>query len=155
SVSGVNSLWFGGNVSRFATTRPLNLTAGGLISFYLRFANGGGFPWEMADLPDEGVVLEYSVNDGSNWVEIARFTDETFRAWTQSFLPIPPQAQTAPVLLRWRQLNNSGDQNDHWALDDVRVRAVTGPPQILAQPNPVSAIVGADVQFSVSAAGTQ
>ncbi|MEY2407978.1 MAG: hypothetical protein QOF48_648, partial [Verrucomicrobiota bacterium] len=56
SVSPPNSLWFGGDGDRFAVTRPLNTSVGGLISFYLRLADGSlGANWENVDLPDEGV----------------------------------------------------------------------------------------------------
>jgi len=63
---------FGGTGSRYAITRPLNTSQGANIEFYLRIANGTSYPWEKADLPGEGIVLEYSTNGGSNWVQMAR-----------------------------------------------------------------------------------
>src|SRR5439155_23434062 len=72
SISGSNSLWFGGNGSRFAVTRPLNTANGGTVQFYLRIASGSLFPWEHADLPGEGIVVESSTNNGISWSQLGR-----------------------------------------------------------------------------------
>lgn len=133
SVSGVNSLWFGDGGTRHATTRPLDTSPGGVISFSLRLASGSSSPWEQVDaLPAEGVVLECSVNGGTTWTELGRYANTTYYAWTPVTLSIPSGARAASTLLRWRQLAHSGAVYDHWALDDVRVDTsgggVTPPP---------------------------
>ena len=134
SVSGANALWFGGDGPRQAVTRTVNVASGGLVNFQLRLAGGASAPWEQVDLPEEGVVLEYSADRGSNWVEQARYDTPAFFAWTALSVTIPPAAQTAATLFRWRQLSHSGAGYDHWALDDVSIVAVCTPPLVLSQP---------------------
>ena len=112
-----NSLWFGGDGSRFATTQALDTRAGGGVSFQLALANGAANPWEAAD-PGEEVVLEYS-NDGTNYVQFAGPYNN--RAWQKFVLTIPAAAQTMATQFRFRQLANSGAAYDNWAIDDVQV----------------------------------
>jgi hypothetical protein len=130
SVSPVNSLWFGDSGSRFAITRSLNTTAGGAMSFYLRIAAGSSSTWETADLPGEGIVLEYSVNNGTSWNIIGTYDTTIYNSWTLVQMPIPAAAQAASVLFRWRQLSHSGSGLDHWALDDVRINTVPTTPTV-------------------------
>lgn len=154
SVSAPNSLWFGSDTVREAVSRPLDTTAGGLITFSLRLADGGGNPWEQADfLPQEGVVLEYSVTGGSNWTEIAAMDTQQYYSWTLTAVPIPPGAQSLSTLLRWRQRSHSGPGFDHWALDNVRVRPVTGPPEIFSHPQSQTILVNGTATFSAVVAG--
>lgn len=120
-VSGVNSLWFGDSGTRHATTRPLDTSVGGVISFYIRLASGSSFPWEQVDLPSEGIVLESSVNGGSAWTELGRYATTNYYNWTSVTSSIPTVARSAATLFRWRQLSHSGSSFDHWALDDVQI----------------------------------
>jgi len=154
SVSGVNSLWFGDGGSRFATTIPVNTIIGGTISFWLRIAGGGASPWEKADLPGEGIVLEYSVNNGASWGNLGTYDTDNYTNWTWVQMAIPAGAQAASANFRWRQLSNSGTCCDHWALDDVAVATGPQPPVILLQPQNRTALTGASVTFSVTATGT-
>jgi hypothetical protein len=154
AVSPVNSGWFGGDGSRSITTIPLNTTSGGIVSFYLRIANGVSFPWETADLPGEGIVLEYSVNSGTTWVNIGTYNTSAYFVWTNIQTSIPVAAQSGATLLRWRQLSNSGASFDHWALDDIRVSAAPTAPTISAQPQSKSVGVGSNATFTVSVVGS-
>ena len=153
-VSGPNSLWFGDAGSRYAASRSVNTTQGGVVNFWLRIADGGGFPWEQADLPDEGIVLEYSVNSGGSWVEFGRYDTATYNAWTHVTVDIPVAAQTGNTQFRWRQLSNSGECCDHWALDDVGVNVVPRQPMITTQPANQTVPVGGSATFSVTATGS-
>src|SRR6185503_2696293 len=114
SVSGVNSLWFGDAGSRFAATIPMDTSAGGTINFYLRLGSGGVAPWEMVDLPGEGIVLEYSTNNGASWTVMGTYNTTTFYSWTQVTTAIPPGAFSPATEFRWRQLTHSGTCCDHW-----------------------------------------
>ncbi|MCX6922096.1 MAG: immunoglobulin domain-containing protein [Verrucomicrobia bacterium] len=154
SVSGSNSLWFGGTGSRFAATVPLNTANGGSIRFYLRLSSGSSYPWERVDLPGKGIVLEYSINGGTNWVEMGRYASSAYYSWTKFSVPIPAGAQVASAQFRWRQLSNSGASYDHWALDDVMVLAGLAAPTIIAQPQSRVVLVGEAATFSVAATGT-
>jgi hypothetical protein len=152
-VSSSNSLWFGGAGSRFATTATLNTSAGGMISFYLRLASGASSTWETVDLPSEGVVVEYSVNGGTNWVNIATYDTSAYTTWTFRQLSIPVGAQSNATQFRWRQLSNSGSGTDNWALDDVQITGPV-PPVIVAQPQTRTAYVGDSTIFSVAVTGS-
>jgi hypothetical protein len=126
-ISSPNALWFGDAGSRFATTRPLNTSGGGTVSFHIRLADGGSWPWEQADiLPDEGVVLEASIDGGLTWTTLGSYDTTTYYSWQAISLPIPPAAKAAATCFRWRQKSHSGWEYDHWVLDDVLV--VTGLP---------------------------
>ena len=154
SLSGVNSLWFGGDGSRYAVSRALNTAGGGAVDFYLRIADGSSYPWEMADLPGEGIVLEYSTNGGSAWVEMGRYDTAAYFNWTHLSVSVPVAAQTASTQFRWRQLSNSGASYDHWALDDVAV--ITIPQLALTCPSNLVVTAGAGqcaaiATFTVSA----
>ncbi len=155
SVSGANSLWFGGDGgSRFAESRPLDTHAGGTVEFYLRIASSNAEPWEIADLPDEGIVLEYSINDGVNWIEMGRYDTSFYTNWTPVVVDLPLAAQTFATRVRWRQLFSSGACCDHWALDDVAV--VTGPrlPRFTVQPANQAVLPGTNVTLVSAATGT-
>jgi Reelin subrepeat B/Bacterial Ig domain/Immunoglobulin domain/Immunoglobulin I-set domain len=155
SVSGANSLWFGGDGSRYATTRPLDTTSGGTISFQLRISDGNDPNWEQADLPGEGVVLEYSLDGGANWVNLATYDTTAYSAWSAQLLPIPVAAEAPGVLFRWRQLNNSGTGLDHWAIDDVIIAVGPSAPSIFQEPSDLTAAAGGTAVFRVVASGSQ
>lgn len=154
AVSDSNSLWFGAAGSRFATTRPLDTSGGGTISFFLRLADGSSSTWELADLPDEGVVFEYSADDGTTWAELGRYTNSLYTSWTQVQLGIPAAAQGPATLFRWRQLANSGTGFDHWALDDITIVSRTGPPEALVVPSLKTVFVGDSATFAAVVTGT-
>ena len=154
SVSGVNSLWFGAGPERFATTRPLNTSSGGTIGFQIRFADGSGDTWETADLPGEGVVLEYSNDGGVGWNEIGVFDSPNLTQWTPQLVPIPADAQGPAVSIRWRQLSFSGDTFDHWAMDDVQVLVGPSAPSIFNQPSDITSPLGGTAVFEVTASGS-
>ena len=128
-VSSPNSLWFGDASDRFASTRTLNTSSGGPLSFWLRFGNGWSNTWETVDLPAEGVVVEYSADGGTNWTTFGRYNTTNFYSWTHVSMPIPVSAQGPAMRFRWRQLSNSGIEFDHWALDNVLIS--TMPPDDL------------------------
>jgi hypothetical protein len=146
-------LWFGAAGSRFATTRPIDTTSGGTISFELRLANGPSSPWENVDIPDEGVVLEYSTDGGTTFTVAGTYDSATYYNWTAITLPIPPAAQSLATQFRWRQLSNSGTGYDHWALDNVKVDS-RPTPSILAQPASQTVPSGWNATFAVVAGGS-
>ena len=118
-----NSLFFTngtrGDNSRSLTTAGVNVTEGGEISFELIFgdsSNGG----ENAD-GGEDVILEYSVDDGANWQEIAIYDTEAYTNWTGISETVPTDAQTDNTLFRWMQLEHSGSNYDNWGLDNIQL----------------------------------
>jgi hypothetical protein len=114
------SLFFGGFNSRHATTVDLDTTRYKALQFDLIYGNGlnGG---DYLD-PDEEVLLEYSTNGGSSWVELQRYTFPG--SWTQFRVNLPFAAQTASTQLRWRQprfSDRGGLDVDVWAIDNIKM----------------------------------
>ncbi len=157
SVSPSHSLWFGGDIARFATTRAVDTTLGGTVGFQLRLSNGGATDWENADLPGEGVVLEYSANGGGAWNTMVTYDTPGAAytlGWVAQQVSIPAGAQTASTLFRWRQMSFSGGCCDHWALDDVQILVGPTPPQIATQPAGTATTAGGSATFSVNVFGS-
>jgi hypothetical protein len=163
SVSGVNSLWLGGvfvgpvdgrMASRFAMTRPLDTRLGGRVDFYLRIADGSSFPWESAELPLEGIRLEYFIPGGQDWVEFGRYDSTNYYAWTHVLQNIPLAAQTTNTQFRWRQPHFSDTNTAHWALDDIYVDLAPRPLTIVGQPTNQPTLVGGSATFVVGIQGS-
>ncbi len=120
---GNNALYFGGNGTRMAATKSLNTIGGGTIAFYLKISGSGGSPCEQADY-GEDVVLEYSLNNGSNWNILQTFYTGYYNFFTAIQIPIPVNAQSFNTQFRWRQLSNSGSCCDHWSIDEVSINTL-------------------------------
>jgi len=119
------------NNERQVTTNPLDVTLGGIVQFYMRYGSDDPDPGcETADLPEEGVNLQYSINGGTSWVTMNYWmptnilTDDLYN-WTQYTETIPLEAQTNNTMFRWYQSDNSGPEFDNWGLDNVLVSANT------------------------------
>lgn len=119
---GENALWFNGAGQRSATTIPLDLSDGGTINFGLKIGNAG-FPCQDAN-PGEDVVVEYSLTGmGGPWTIIETYNEALFINFTAVELDVPPPAQTAATSIRWRQLSNSGNNQDNWSIDNVFIES--------------------------------
>ncbi|MCX8156388.1 MAG: immunoglobulin domain-containing protein [Verrucomicrobiae bacterium] len=153
AVSGVNSLWFGGDDERYAITRPLSLLEGARVSFQLRYAAGGRPVWGEMLLPDEAVQLEYRVGD-NEWTVLEVYTNAQLTNWTYIMVPLPPEAISTNTQLRWHQPAHSGIGYSQWALDDVTIHTGARPPTILRQPANQVAKEGDTVVFEVEAEGS-
>lgn len=125
------------------TTNNLNVISGGTIQFEMRYAvQGGPTPCEGPDLAHEGVSLQYSINNGTTWVNITYFSPGGFQlpanpgttgtvatgptpytVWNTFAIPIPPAAQTMNTRFRWIQFNSSGGCCDNWGLDNIQINA--------------------------------
>ena len=121
------SLFFTGGQSnddsRQLTTTGLNVSNGATISFDLIFSNSsnGG---ENADA-GEDVALEFSLDNGNSWQEIAIYDTEEFTTWTGISESIPLEAQTVDTQFRWLQVAHSGSSFDNWALDNISIEAIS------------------------------
>src|SRR5204862_918383 len=134
SVSGSNSMWFGGDGDRFAVTRGFDTSAGAAVAFYLRMADNSRSFWELPDLPGEGVVFEYSTNGGVSWITNAIYDSVVVSNWTYQYFELPASAQSPQTMFRWRQLSNSGNCCDNSALDDIAIALPPSGPRIFGQP---------------------
>ncbi|OFY86518.1 MAG: hypothetical protein A3F72_06400 [Bacteroidetes bacterium RIFCSPLOWO2_12_FULL_35_15] len=121
SISG-NAFYFNNIGSRFAATASLNVINGGTVYFHLKIANGTA-PCDNAE-PGEDVILEYSINGGASWITFATYIENLYPNFTFLSAPIPNLAKTAATRFRWRQLSNSGINQDNWCLDNVYIGAV-------------------------------
>lgn len=120
TVSG-NALWFNASGTRSASTINLNVLNGGTLEFTIRIGTGS-FPCDNVD-PGEDVVVEYSINNGVSWTIIQTLQEFAYPNLTPVSIDIPPAAQTASTRFRWRQLANSGVDQDNWTLDNIFIGA--------------------------------
>lgn len=117
---GAKSQRFSASGQRTIRTVPLHILAGSRFSCYLKYGSGGN-----CEAPENGeyVVLEYSL-DGSTWSIITSFPDlPLFSTWTLVDVPMPPAAYSNQTSLRLRQVGNSGNGYDVWAIDQASVVA--------------------------------
>lgn len=129
SPDGSNFMWMGdASVNpRDMTTVPFDLTLGGTICFYMRYAiQGQASPCEGPDEPQEGVYLQYSTDNGATWVTIEYWhpqggNNSQLTNWNQYCAVIPAGAMTTNTMIRWHQDNVSGAEYDHWGIDDVAI----------------------------------
>lgn len=143
---GTTYMWMGGNVPlpRALTTIPFNVTNACEITFDMKYAiQSQSSPCEGIDEMDEGITLQYSINNGTTWVDIAYFRPDgvilsntiapgsnntsitvyntPFTVWNNYNFQIPPAAQSPATRFRWIQLAYSSQSNDHWGLDNVDI----------------------------------
>lgn len=121
-------LWMGPttNLPRYLATDDTNATSAQQICFDIKMNNtiAGTSPCDGPDQPDEGISLQYSTDNGSSWSEILYLNPDTlidFSDWEHFCIDVPGPAKTDTTRFRWKQLNASGSNYDHWGLDDVYI----------------------------------
>ena len=125
SITG-NALHFDGTGVRNATTIPIDATVCTNISFSLFIGNSGsgGAPCENADA-NESVVLQYSTNGGTTWIDILTYDQANWdvnNSWQTFTEAIPLAAQTLNTMFRWSQpLFSACSGCDNWALENVNI----------------------------------
>ncbi len=119
SISG-SALYFNAVDERSCTTNAMDVTNGGLISFYIKIASETA-PCDDAEEGDD-IVLEYSTNGcNGDFTVLETFNEASYPDFTLITLPIPIEARTSTTQFRWRQLNHSGENTDNWILDNLRI----------------------------------
>lgn len=129
-VDGTTHIWFGNSSGVPRTLRTVNYnfsgaTAGATVCFDMLFARqGNAAPCEGPDEPDEGVYLQYSIDNGATWVTINYFdpnggNDPQLVNWNNWCFQLPQAALTSATSIRWFQDNDSGADYDHWGIDNV------------------------------------
>lgn len=140
---------------RNLTTSNFDLTNGGTISFWMKFAVQGDLaPCEGPDMAGEGVSLQYSIDGGSTWQDITYFSPDgneyasnpdfavacdqnnqvvsggatNFTTWARYSYSIPVPAQTNNTRFRWYQICSTQNDTDNWGIDSVMI--VTPPDAI-------------------------
>lgn len=129
SPDGSDFMWMGDAAvnPRDMTTVPLNLSPGGVICFEMRYSvQGDASPCEGPDESDEGVFLQYSIDNGTTWIDINYWdpnggNDPGLTSWNQYCANIPTAASTNSTMIRWHQDAVSGSEYDHWGIDNVQI----------------------------------
>lgn len=136
---GSHCLWMGADVAapRQVKTNNYNLTAcegnaviGANICFVMKFATQAGpDPCEGIDLPEEGVALQYSTDNGATWTNIAYYDpnggyDPYRTSWNTYCENVPAAALTTATQFRWYQGNSSGAGFDTWGLDNMIINLI-------------------------------
>ena len=127
SPDGSPFMWMGdASVNpRDMETVGFDLTLGGTVCFEMRYSiQGDATPCEGPDEPDEGVYLQYSVDNGATWITIEYYdpnggNDPNLTSWNQYCVVLPPGALTSNTMIRWHQDAVSGEEYDHWGIDNV------------------------------------
>lgn len=119
TAAGDGALTFDGSDTRSAATEALDVSEGGDVVFHLKIGSGSS-PCENAD-SGEDVTLQYSLDGGSTWLDVATFDSEDHPTWTRIAQPIPLLAQSSSTRFRWIQDSHSGAAYDHWAIDEVAI----------------------------------
>lgn len=117
--TGTNALHFDGNTAtREAVTTRLNTTGCTTLNFCLIFGSGGA-PCEDPEA-GEDVEVNYSIDGGNTWIQLALYDEALFTSWTCFNEPLPLAAQSPSTQFQWRQISfTPGVGSDNWALDDV------------------------------------
>jgi gliding motility-associated-like protein len=127
SVSNGSAFFLNGMGARVVETKDLDLSAGGLLDFYVKAGYCGQCTCDRPenDEQDENLYLEYSTDGGITWTFLLMMDADVF-ALKNDFeriqIPLPDDAKTTTTRFRWLQLNHFEDK-DVWILDDVAVRA--------------------------------
>ncbi|XOV68837.1 MAG: CUB domain-containing protein [Fluviicola sp.] len=112
------------------TTVGFDVSCGGVLSFDMAYSTQGGpSPCEGPDLPNEGVTLQYSTDNGATWNVIQYWDpnggyDPQLTNWNTYTFPIPPGAQTTNTIFQWIQTNSSGTCCDNWGIDNVSITSI-------------------------------
>lgn len=150
---GTNYCWMDNTTSapRTLTTNDFNVSEGAIISFWLRMSEepSNTAPCEGPDEPDEGVALQYSIDNGVTWDYIIYFNPQTaaleatnpqtdapqrnawsvFNDWERYSFDIPVAAQTTSTRFRWFQEHSTDEDTDNWGIDSVLI--IVPPPVVI------------------------
>ena len=124
SVENINALVFTGVHMRHAITEGVDIRYGGTIEWYLKMGPLS-FNANQKCKPayDGDVSLEYS-RDGIEYVQIGLYPAWKYRGDEFRFISVnvPSPAWSNSTRFRFRQESFDASR-DHWAIDDVRIRA--------------------------------
>ena len=130
ALDGSPFMWMGSSspAPRTMATHGLDVSAGGIVCFEMRYAiQQQNSPCEGPDLGDEGVTLQYSIDNGATWVTMNYWPPlnggyaSSMTVWNQYCEDIPVDAQTTNTMFRWTQLEATSSSYDHWGLDNVEI----------------------------------
>ena len=101
-------------------TTDLDTTNALLIEFVFRLGTSGtSDDCDAADSPSESVLLQYSIDGGSSWDNIAILCYNQYYSPAHITYNLTPQSQTAVTRFRWWQPSHDGAYQDEWAITDL------------------------------------
>ena len=119
-----SALVFSGVQFRYAETVDLNLTNGGRVDFYLKFA-----PVVLNELTTlcktafgGDITLSFSTDKGESWVYLSTYPVWKFRKDEFKFVTklLPMKSWSNCTRIKWEQ-NTFDSKRDFWAVDDVKI----------------------------------
>jgi len=121
--------WFGSAASfpRYLSTNAMNISTNGTISFLMRYATDeNSVDCEDPEGPTEGVHLQYALPPYTTWQDIQYWTPNwsysgPLYSWNFYFVSIPAAAAGTSTKLRWYQDLSTGNNWDHWGIDELRI----------------------------------
>ena len=132
-VDGTTYIWIGSASSfpRELITQEYSVTADCQICFDMKYAEqAGSGDCEGPDLTNEGVHIQWSTDDGATWTDIDYFDpngghDPQYINWNHYCLYVPAAAAGDFTRFRFFQDVTSGNNYDHWGLDNVEITCPT------------------------------
>ncbi len=134
-IDGSTYAWVGpaSSFPRELACGPVTLNGVTEIEFDMKYASqANSSPCEGPDLPTEGVHLQGST-DGTNWYEIQYWDpvggyDPFLTSWQNYCCTVN---YSGIVAIRWFQTNTSGNDYDHWGIDNVIIRSISTLPSTI------------------------
>ena len=116
--------------TRSLTTKELDLSTGGVLSFYIK---AGYCEQCVCDAPendeeDENFYLDYSTNGGATWTQLEKMDADVYAAkngFVKITITIPDAAKSPTTSFRWYQINHFPDK-DVWILDNILIKQGLG-----------------------------
>ncbi|XP_064633067.1 reelin-like [Lineus longissimus] len=118
------SLYFSGEGSRQAVTKPLDATQTKVLQFTARIGSRSEKPGCSKPRDrNEAIVVDYSTDHGILWETLDLLDPFALSSRPQSFdIALPPEAKTVKTMFRWWQpLVGKGAHRAQWAIDNVVV----------------------------------
>ena len=109
---------FSGSGARELVTVDINTINAYFIEFVIRIGGSDTMCNTPSD-PSESVILQYSIDGGASWDNLAILCYSQYRTATHLTYELTPQSQTRSTRFRWWQPSHDGLNLDEWAITDV------------------------------------
>ena len=124
--------------NRLLTTKTLDVSKGGVVSFYIKagFCDQCTCDKPENDEEDENFYLDYSTDGGVTWKQLKKMDADIFspkNGFEKITLTIPDSAKSTSTQFRWYQINHFPDK-DVWILDNIVIKAGLGDYKYLWSP---------------------
>ena len=128
---------FSGSGVRELVTVDINTVNAYFIEFVIRIG-GSDTMCDTPSDPSESVILQYSIDGGASWDNLAILCYSQYRTATHVTYELTPQSQTRSTRFRWWQPSHDGLNLDEWAITDVFIGGNLAPNNIFENFDPVN-----------------